>query len=175
MRGNDVIVTAPAMSWLVLRGALLATVLGGAAALISIPGWFFAAVVCGAIAAVLPASYAAWGSIACIVVGMLIAGPDLGRALLAVLLVHLIHTLGALALLVPRGARIVLAALRPSLVRFVLIQVAAQPLTLAVMALFVLGTRAEPWAAVVGGAALVGAVVLLLVRFRRAQAPLGRR
>ena len=80
----------------------------------------------------LPQTFAAWGGAACIVIGMLVSEPDIGRAMLAVLLVHAIHVLTSLTLVIPAGSRVVLSALRPTVIRFVLVQAIAQPLTEAV-------------------------------------------
>lgn len=166
MRRNDTIITPAAVSWLVIRGALVGAVCVGAVALVPVIGWSIAAIVCGLVAAAYPASQAGWGAVACIVVGMLIAGPDLGRSLLAVLLVQLILQLGALSLVVPTGSRVVLAALRPSAIRLLVGQVVAQPVTFLVLQVASGSAPVVPWLALVGGGAVLGACVLLLVLVR---------
>lgn len=164
MRGqNDTLQTDRAVSWIVVRVSLIAVVAGGAFVLNPLVGWRWVAVILAVIAAVLPQTFAAWGGAACIVIGMLVSEPDVGRAMLAVLVVHAIHVLTSLTLVIPGGSRVVLAALRPTAVRFVLVQAIAQPLTVAVM----LGTDgirgSAPWAVIAGGGAVVVAAVLLLL------------
>lgn len=168
MRAEDTLHAGPAMSWLVLRIALVVIVAGGCAILVPPVGWYIVAVVLAICAAIIPRSLATWGSVACIVVGMALSAPDLGRAMLAVLVVHLIHVLGSLTLIAPPGTLITLAALRPTAVRFGVVQVVAQPLTFVVM---LGGGRAPelPWAVVVGGGALVAAAAVLIVRLARGQ------
>jgi len=166
MTRNDTIESRPAVSWLLIRVALVAVVCLGAAVLVPVIGWGVAAVVCGVLAAVYPASQAGWGAVACIVVGMLIAGPDLGRSLLAVLLVQLILMLGALALVVPPGARVVLAALRPSAVRLLVGQIVAQLTTFLVLQATSGPAPVTPWLAPVGGGAVLATCVLLFLLLR---------
>ena len=167
MRANDVVETGAAVSWLVLRAALVVVVLVGAFSLTPLIGWSIAASALGVLAVILPQSFAAWGSVACFVIGMLIAGPDPGPTMIAVLVVHLVHVLTTLILVVPVGARIVLRALRPTALRFLAVQAAAQPLTFLVM----LGSAREivdaPWAVVAGAGALVALAVVLIVSSKR--------
>lgn len=171
---NDTLQTAPAVSWIVVRVVLIAVVAAGAFVLNPLVGWQWVAVILAVTAAVFPQTFAAWGGVACIMIGMLLSEPDLGRAMLAVLVVHVIHVLTSLTLVIPRGARVVFAALRPTAVRFVLVQAIAQPLTIAVM-LGVDGAEGTaPWAVVAGGGAVVALAVLLLVKANRRQAD-GRR
>jgi hypothetical protein len=102
---------------------------------------------------------------------MLISEPDLGRAMIAVLVVHLIHVLMSLCLVIPAGSRVVIAALRPSALRLLAIQAIGQPVTAAVMV--VGGVSAEgssstaQWAVVAGAGAVVALVSILLVRANR--------
>lgn len=160
---NDVLQTAPAVSWIAVRIVLVAVVAVGAFVLNPLVGWQWVAVVLAVTAAILPQTFAAWGGVACIVIGMLLSEPGLDRAMLAVLLVHAIHVLTSLTLVIPRGSRVVLAALRPTAIRFLLVQAIAQPLTIAVM-LGVAGAEGSaPWAVVAGGGAVVAAGVLLLL------------
>lgn len=163
MRANDTVTTGAAVSWLALRVSLVVVVGAGAVALTPLVGWSVTAVLLGVLAVVLPQSFAAWGSVACFVIGMLIAGPDPGRAMIAVLAVHLIHILTTLILVVPVRARIVLRALRPTALRFLVVQAIAQPLTLLVMLGSARGTVEAPWIVVAGAAALVTFTVVLIV------------
>ncbi|CAN7367835.1 hypothetical protein LJR044_002190 [Microbacterium foliorum] len=171
MRANDSLQTGPAVSWLVVRGALVAVVAAGAVALCPLIGWQVAAVVLAIVAAALPQTFAAWGSVGCLVIGMLISEPDLGRAMIAVLVVQLIHVLMSLSLVIPAGSRVVIAALRPSALRLLVVQAIAQPVTVAVMV--VGGAAAQgsaqtvPWAAVAGAGAVVALAVTLVVRANR--------
>lgn len=164
MRANDTVKTNAAVSWLLLRAALVSVIVVGAVALAPVIGWSIAAVVLGVIAAILPRSYAAWGAVACFVIGMLIAGPDPGRTMIAVLVVHLIQVLTTLILIVPVGARIVLSALRPTAFRFLAVQAIAQPLTLLVVWGSSQGVVDAPWAVLAGAAALIGFSAVLIMR-----------
>lgn len=168
---NDVLQTAPAVSWIAVRIALIAVVSVGAFALNPLVGWQWVAVILAVVAAVFPQTFAAWGGIACIVIGMLVSEPDLGRAMLAVLVVHAIHVLTSLTLVIPRGSRVVLAALRPTAARVVLVQAIAQSLTVVVMLGADGAGGSVPWAVVVGAVAVVAAAVLLLVNANRSTSP----
>lgn len=169
MRANDSVSTGIALSWLVLRAMLLAVVVIGAAVLSPLIGWLIAAVALGVIGAALPQSFAAWGSVACLLIGMMIAGPDLGRTMLAVFVVHAVHVLTTLNLVVPVGARVVVGALRPTLIRFLVVQAMAQPLTLLVMLGATAGVAVIPWAVVAGAAALLALVFLLISSMKAAE------
>ncbi|WP_431072027.1 hypothetical protein [Microbacterium phyllosphaerae] len=172
---NDTLQTAPAISWIVVRVVLIAVVAVGAFVLNPFVGWQWVAVILAVTAAVVPQTLAAWGGAACIMIGMLLSEPDLGRAMLAVLVVHAIHVLTSLTLVIPRGSRVVLAALRPTAIRFVLVQAIAQPLTIAVM-LGVDGVEGTaPWAVVAGGGAVVAVAVLLLVKANPRRSDVRRR
>lgn len=168
MRADDSLVAGPAVSWLALRMAMVLIVAAAAALLIPLIGWYLMAVALALCAAIIPRTLAAWGSIACIVIGMALSEPDLARTMLAVLTVPLIHVLGSLTLVAAPGTLITLAALRPTAARLAVVQAVAQPLAVVAM----LGTAqgaAVPWAAAAGGAALAAAAVLLIVRLARTQ------
>lgn len=171
MRANDTLRTGPSVPGLVVRGALVVAVAAGAAMLCPLLGWQVAAVVLAIIAAALPQTFAAWGSIGCLVIGMLISEPDVGRAMIAVLAVQVIHVLMSLSLVIPAGSRVIVTALRPSLVRLIVVQVIAQPITVAVMVVMRIDTPASlptvPWAAVAGAGAVVALVATLLTRANR--------
>lgn len=171
MRANDSLQTGPAVSWLVVRGALVVVVAIGSAVLCPLIGWQIAAIVLAVVAAAVPQTFAAWGSVGCFVVGMLISEPDLGRAMLAVLVVQLIHVLTSLSLVIPAGSRVVIAALRPSALRLLAVQAIAQPATVAIMLLVAASAQGSPptvaWAVVAGAAAVVTLAVTLLVRANR--------
>lgn len=171
MRANDSLHTGPAVSWLVVRGALVIVVAAGAAALCPLIGWQVAAITLALIAAALPQTFAAWGSVGCLVVGMLISEPDLGRAMIAVLLVYLIHVLSSLSLVIPAGSRVTIATLRPSALRLLVVQAIAQPVTVAIMLLVAVSAQGSAptaaWAVVAGAGAVVALAAVLLVRANR--------
>ena len=102
---------------------------------------------------------------------MLISEPDVGRAMIAVLAVQVIHVLMSLSLVIPAGSRVIVTALRPSLVRLIVVQAIAQPITVAVMVVMRIDTPASlptvPWAAVAGAGAVVALVATLLTRANR--------
>jgi hypothetical protein len=93
---------------------------------------------------------------------MLVSEPDLGRAMLAVFIVHLIHVLTSLTLVVPRGSRVVLAALRRSGVRLVAVQTIAQPVTVAALLVTAGAAGATPWAVVAAAVAVAAAAAVLI-------------
>lgn len=163
MRGNDSVSMGVSLPWLALRLALLGVVAIGAAVLSPLIGWLIAALVLGVIGAALPQSFGAWGAVICFLIGMMIAGPDLGRTMLAVLIVHAIHILTTVNLVVPIGARIAVSVLRPTARRFLIVQVIAQPLTLLVMLGTMTGAVEIPWAVVAGAVALLVLVAVLIV------------
>jgi hypothetical protein len=98
---------------------------------------------------------------------MLISEPDLGRAMIAVLVVQLIHVLMSLSLVIPAGSRVVIAALRPSALRLLAVQAIAQPVSVVVMVVTQGSTQTVPWAAVAGAVAVVALTATLLVRANR--------
>jgi hypothetical protein len=89
--------------------------------------------------------------------------------MISVLLVHVVHVLSALLPIVPWRGRVVLAALRPTLIRLLLIQAVAQPVVLAVMLVHVAGTVTLGSAVLVGAAAVAGLAILFLRGIRRRQ------
>ncbi|MEV7611198.1 hypothetical protein AB0N61_17050 [Microbacterium sp. NPDC089320] len=171
MRPNDSLQTGPVVPGLVVRGALVAAAAAGAMMLCPLIGWQVAAIVLAGLAAALPQTFAAWGSVGCLVIGMLMSDPDVARAMTAVLVVHVIHLLMSLSLVIPAGSHVVIAALRPSLVRLLVVQAIAQPVTVVVMIVSGVGTPdpmpTVPWAAVAGAAAVAALLVTLLVRVNR--------
>lgn len=172
LRRNDWIRTGAAVPSVILRLGLIVLVAVAAALLIPVLGWQIAAVATAALGVVLPQTFGGWMSIACLAVGMVMSEPSVWRALVAVLVVHLIHVASSLMLVVPWRGRVVLAALRPTLRRLLLVQLVAQPLTLLVMLLFLSGGSSSDGitvegAAIVGAAALAMLSVLFLVRLRR--------
>ncbi|MFJ6428212.1 MULTISPECIES: hypothetical protein [Microbacterium] len=114
-----------------VRLLLVAMVWAGAVVLVPFPLWQGVAVIAAVLAVVLPRSLAAWFAAACLVFGVLLTPPDPGRTALAVLLVHAIHVLASLSLVIPISSRVALAVLGPSLSRFCIIQLLAQPVVLA--------------------------------------------
>lgn len=130
----------------------------------TLDGWWFLGVVLTGAAVAVPRSMCAW-----VLAGVLAFGhvdQPLGLAgwpslALLVAAVHVLHLAGAWSLALPVGGRVSLAVLRPTLVRFVAVQLAAQGVTLGVLAVAdAAGRRGPSAAATFAGAA---AAVLLLV------------
>ena len=160
-----------AVPGIVVRLLVVGIAWGGALVLVPFPLWQGVAVIASVLAVVLPRSLAAWLAAACLVFGVLLTDPDPGRSALAVLLVHAIHVLASLSLVIPISSRVALPVLGPSLARFLVIQLLAQPLVFAVWLLapsdVVHGlTPLAPLAA----AALACGVLLALHVARRADA-----
>jgi hypothetical protein len=126
------------------------------------PAWWVAPLAAGAVWAVVPQSLAVWLALVAVPVGMLMAEPDPLRTAAAVLAVHAVHVLAALSSSVPAGARVALSALRPSGLRFLAVQAAAQPLGIAATLLpSSAGGVVVPWLAVAGTAAVLTVALLL--------------
>ncbi|WP_337005255.1 MULTISPECIES: hypothetical protein [unclassified Microbacterium] len=158
-----------AVPGLVIRLLLVAIVWFGAVALNPFPLWQGIAVVASVIATVLPRSLAAWLGAACLVFGVLLTDPAPERTALAVLLVHAIHVLGALALTIPLASRVALAVLAPSATRFLVVQLIAQPLVFGVWLLAPADVdRGVAWLAPVAAVALLVGVLLALRAARKA-------
>lgn len=163
-RVNDRTRTGPAVPGAVLQLALPAVAVAGALALVPVNGWQVIIVGTALLGMLFPQTLGGWLSIVCLAVGMLMAQPGIWQAMLAVLVVHIMYALCTLLPLVPWRGRVVLRALRPGLYRFLAVQVISQPLTLAVM----LFQREDGVgiAALLGGLAVAGFVVLFLLRSR---------
>jgi hypothetical protein len=166
---NDRIITGPAVPGALLHALLPVTAAIAALTVVPVVGWQIAVVAFAVLGMLFPQTLGGWLSIACIAVGMLIAEPDVWRTMISVLLVHVVHVLSALLPIVPWRGRVVLAALRPTLIRLLLIQAVAQPVVLAVMLVHVAGTVTLGSAVLVGAAAVAGLAILFLRGIRRRQ------
>jgi hypothetical protein len=150
---------------------LLAVLIGGVAAIVMVPEPF-AAIAAGlaVLAAVIPGSLASWGTALIVALTQLARAPDAADwhpyATLAI--VHLLHVLGAIAIVVePVGSMQLRIFARP-LLRWAIIQVPAQAVLAVVLMLSSEGSLRSPWLpgvfAVVAAAAVAAVVVLLLRR-----------
>lgn len=155
---------------LVIR-VLLVLVGGGAALLLNpYPLWQGIGIVAVVVGAVFPQTYIAWGSAASIALGILLAEPSPGRTAAALLGIHLVHVLGCLCATIPWRSRVAVRALRPTLRRFLLVEVIAQPIALLAAFLPALGTDGYAWLAP-AGAAIVVALAILVLRSERDEKP----
>ena len=161
---DDRISTPPAIPGGVLHALLPVTAAIAAVCIVPILGWQIAIVAFAVLGMLFPHTMGGWLSIACIAIGMLLAEPDIGRTMIAVLLVHILHVLSSLLPIVPWRGGAVLAALRPTLVRLVLIEAVAQPVALVVMLVHGAGVTAVGGAVLVGAAAVAGLAILFLLR-----------
>lgn len=167
-RNNDRLRTAAWMPALALRaGLVVGFVIAAALLLVPVTGWQVAVVAAVLLGAILPHTFGGWISIAGIAAGMLMSEPSLWRAAAAVLAVHVIHVVSALLLAMRWHSRVVLAALRPTLRRLLLIQLVAQSLTLLVMLAFTTGGITVAGATVIGAGALAAFAILFLLMMRR--------
>lgn len=172
-RRNDWIRTGAAMPSLVLRLGLVLFVAIASLILVPVTGWQAAAVIAVALGVFIPQSFGGWIAIACIVVGILINEPSIWRAMVAVLVVHIGHVVSSLLLAIPFRSRVVLAALRPTLRRVLLVQLITQPLTLVVM--LTIGYMGDTSvtlvvmevAPIIGAGALAVFAILFLTRIKR--------
>ena len=161
---DDRISLGPAIPGAVLHALLPVTAAIAAVCIVPILGWQVAIVAFAVLGMLVPQTLGGWLSIACIAVGMLLAEPDIGRTMIAVLLVHILHVLSSLLPIVPWRGGVALAALRPTLIRLVLIEAVAQPITLVVILVHGSGATAVGGAVLVGAAAVTGLAVLFLLR-----------
>lgn len=157
-----------------LRLANVVVISIGAFLLNPYPLWQGVAVVAALAAVVFPRSLAAWMAAACLVFGIVLTDPAPQRTALAVLLVPAIHLLGSLSLVVPAAARLAPAVLLPSLTRFVVGQLVAQPVAFGVW-LLVPGSvdRGESWLAPLAAVVLLAGVLLALRAARTADTARG--
>ncbi|QYM63037.1 hypothetical protein [Microbacterium sp. Se5.02b] len=102
---------------------------------------------------------------------MILTEPAPGRTAIAVLLVHAVHILASLSLVVPMASRLALQGLRPTLMRFAVIQALSQPLVFAAWLLAPSGVdRGIAWLAPAAAALLLCGVLLGLRAAKRADA-----
>ncbi|MEU4015469.1 hypothetical protein AB0E56_09390 [Microbacterium sp. NPDC028030] len=160
-----------AVRGITLRLLLVAVVGVGAAVLVPFPLWQGVALLAAVVSVIIPRSLAAWASAACLVFGVLLTEPAPGRTAVAVLLVHAVHILASLSLAVPMASRLALQALRPTLVRFAVVQALSQPLVFAAWLLAPSGVdRGIAWLAPAAAALLLFGVLLELRAAKRADA-----
>jgi len=164
-QANDRISTGPAIPAAILRLCLpVAAVL--AALLIPVLVWQLVVIAMAVLGMVFPHSFAGWLSIGALAIGFLLAEPAIWQITAAVLLVHIIHVMSSLVAVVPWRGIVVLSALRPTLRRLLLVQLVAQPVTLAVV--LVQRSSVEVGvAALVGAAAFATFAVVILIRVDR--------
>lgn len=153
---------------LVVRGVLLVVMVGTVFALVTAPVWFWLGVAAAVIAVCVPRSCAAWIVIFVIVIGVMLEPSSAMRTALALLSVTLIHQLAVLTLALSLCGYVQLAALVPTLQRFVFVQLVTQPLAF----LLLLGwSQSQPggtsWAAALGAGLVLLGVVGFLVITRR--------
>lgn len=154
-----------------IRALLVGVVCVGVVMLIPFPLWQGIAVVTAVVAVVVPRTLSAWAAAACLAFGVIVTEPSPGRTALALLLVHAIHVLAALSLVVPTMSRLALRVLRPTLLRFGVVQLLSQPLVFAMWLLAPSGVdRGTAWLAPVAAASLVVGVLLALRAAKRADA-----
>lgn len=160
---------------IVPRLLLLALVAAGAVILIPYALWQGIAVTAAAVALVVPRTLAAWLAAACLPLGLALDEPSPARTALAILLVHAVHVLGALSLTIPLTSRVALRALRPSAIRFAVVQIIAQPLALGAWLLSARIGTSFSWLAPVAAAILFLGVVVARRALQRADAPIRKR
>ncbi|WP_144710373.1 hypothetical protein [Curtobacterium pusillum] len=158
-------------AWTIGAVGLVAGVVGSAV-VIGASGWLVIAIVLAVAAAVFPRGPFA----ALLVVQLAIAGLSGTNPPVLVLTTHLVLATGLLWAWTPRTARVQLRALRPSALRFALVQVGAQAVGFVVVAVFgEAGPIGGVWLAVAGAVALLAlALGLFLPVLLRAGAGDGR-
>lgn len=160
-----------AVPGITLRLLIVAIVWVGALVLIPFVLWQVVAVIAALVAVVAPRSLAAWFAAACLVFGMILTEPAPERTALAVLLVPAIHVLASLSLVIPISSRLAPATLLPTLARFLVIQLLAQPVVFGVWLLMpVRIDRGEAWLAPLAAIVLLLGVLLAVRAVRKADA-----
>ncbi|WP_435745575.1 hypothetical protein [Microbacterium sp. PMB16] len=158
------------------RLLLVAVVWFGAVSLVPFPLWQGVAVIAALVALVIPRSMSAWLAAACLAFGVVLTEPSPQRTALAVLLVHAVHLLGSLSLVIPARSRLALGVLLPSLLRFAVVQLLAQPLVFAVWLLVPSRVdRGIGWIAPIAAAMLLLGAILAVWAAKRADAALVKR
>lgn len=121
-----------AVPGIVVRLLVVAIVWVGVVQLNPFPLWQAIGMIAALVSVVLPRSLAAWAGAGCVVFGVILTEPAPERTALAVLLVHAVHVCASLSLAIPISSRLALRVLVPSAVRFLVVQLIAQPLVFAV-------------------------------------------
>lgn len=121
-----------AVPGIVVRLLVVAIVWVGVVQLNPFPLWQAIGVIAALVSVVLPRSLAAWAGAGCVVFGVILTEPAPERTALAMLLVHAVHVCASLSLAIPISSRLALRVLVPSAVRFLVVQLIAQPLVFAV-------------------------------------------
>lgn len=161
-------------AWVPAWTLRLAIVLIGTAAsfaMTDVVHWRVAVIALGVLGSLLPVTYAFWAIPLVLALGVLTGAPDPWRTSIAVLASHLVITLAPLTVMLSPGVRVLLSALRPTAIRFLWLQVAAQGAAWVTFAITTMGAgRGGASFAIVGGASFVILAVLLLHRLRTARA-----
>lgn len=156
-------------AWTLRLAVVLATTLASLV-ITDVVHWRVTILCLGLLGAILPSTYAFWGIPIVFAVAVLVEDPDPWRTSIAVLATHLVIALAPLCLALTPGVRVVPAALRPTAVRFLRLQVAAQGAAWLTLAITTVGAgRGGASFAIVGGASFVLLAILLLQRLRTAR------
>lgn len=147
-----------------LLGLAVLVAVGGGMLLGMPTGWLIAMGIAALASGLVPQIGGTWMAAAALAVFLLSDAPAPARTAIAIVAVHLLHVLGSLLLVVSLRARIALRALRPTGIRFVVVQAIAQAAALLVAVLPQSGTLPL---AVVAGAAAVLAVAIIGIRMLR--------
>ena len=150
---------------------LATAVIGSAAALTMMPEPFsYVAIVLALLGALFPATLATWGCALALALTQLARAPEITdwRPYLTLAVVHLLHVIGALALVVEPGgsfqARILVRPFR----RWLLLQVPAQALLAVTLALSAAHPVHDlPAAGIFAVVAAVGVAVIVIITLRR--------
>ena len=158
-----------AVPGVLVRMLVLALIVVGAVTLVPFPVWQVVAVAAGGVAAVFPRSLAAWAAAACLPFSLLLSAPSAGATAVTMLLVHAIHVVASWSLVVPVWSRTSLRAWGPSLGRFAVVQLIAQPVAYGA-ALLAEGSGISDlsWMAPLAAGALLLGILLALRAVRRA-------
>jgi len=161
VRRDDTLRIGPAIPGAVLPLLLILIAVTAGLALQTPIGWVVAAGIAAALSGFARMAAGPWLAAAVLVVMLLAAEPTLWHTAAVILAVHLLHVLGSLALAVPLRSRIALRALRPTTIRFLLVELVAQAVGAGATLLPVIGGLP-----IAGLAAAAAVLVLALVGVR---------
>lgn len=172
MARDDVLRAGAAVPSGMLRVGFVVSAAAAATTLFPLVGWQVIMIALAVLAATVPSTLAAWATIVCLPVALLLDELSLWRACVAVGAAHLLHVLGSLTLAVPVRARVTLRALAPTARRFLLVQLSAQAMTVLTLTFLprTEGTAGEGWWAVAGAAALLALCALVVRTGKRTDA-----
>ncbi|HLT67880.1 MAG TPA: hypothetical protein VKZ73_08420 [Microbacterium sp.] len=161
---RDRIVIGPATPGFVLRAGGVLLVAAAALVLQPVTFWQVSFVLAAIAGAVFPRTGLAWAALLVAPLALLMQDISPWRTAIAIVVVHLGHVLAGLNLVIPGRSRVALAALRPTALRWLAVQLASQGVAAAVLTIPRADGSGIAWVAPVGALAVALLAVVLLRR-----------